>query len=129
MNKVTKHYVQFLSPGTFVGESWNEGITEQDPNAIAFPDRAYAFRMFVREDVIDRGETYTGKPTQVGPVYFHPESVVESLDQVRRNPMATKTLVSNMEGNGWSHIVWSRWGNWPQPWMPAEMVVLPRTAP
>jgi hypothetical protein len=29
-----------------------------------------------------------------------------------------------MECNGWKQMVWTRWGNWPQPFEPERMEVL-----
>ena len=39
-------------------------------------------------------------------------------------PRATPILISNMECNDWKQIIWTRWGNWPQPFDPATAEVL-----
>lgn len=115
MKKDIVHYVEFFSPGAFFGESWTVDIKDIDPKGIKWPANAYAFQIYEREDVVEGKKRYEGTPIKVGPMYYHPNSKVESLDEVRRNPKASKTLISNMKSNEWSHIIWSRWGNWPQP--------------
>jgi len=33
-------------------------------------------------------------------------------------------LLSNMRCNGWPSVIYSRWGNWPQPFDATKVVVL-----
>lgn len=127
MNKRIVHFVIFEAPGAFVAESFKREVAGPDPLAVEWPENAYAFRLFRREDVIDGDDTYTGKSQQIGKTYYHPDSKVETLAKVRANPKASPTLISNMVGNGWEQIVWSRWGNWPQPFEAADSEVLPHS--
>lgn len=116
MTKTIKYFARFLSPGSFVSNEWLVGINGIDPYSIEWPENAYAFTLHKRAEIMEEGGTlFVGNMEQIGPMYFHPDSVVESLEEVYKNPKKTETLISNMIGNGWSHIVWSRWGNWPQP--------------
>jgi hypothetical protein len=124
MNKETVYYARFWSPGSFVAEDWTKPISTPDPRKVEWPDRAYAFSIHKREDVVDGDKRYKGKPEQIGPLYYHPDSKVESLAEVRKNRKATDILISNMECNGWKQMVWTRWGNWPQPFEPERMEVL-----
>ena len=124
MHKHTVHYVIFWSPGSFVANEQTMTVQTSDPRKVAWPDNAYAFRLFRREDVIDGDKTYEGKPEQIGPIYYHPASVVQSLDEVRANPRATPILLDNMRFNGWEQIIWTRWMNWPQHFDPATMEIL-----
>lgn len=126
MKKTTVLYARYLAPGSFVANEWTAPVDSLDPRDVPWPDRAYAFTLHRREDVIDGDQTFTGKAEQIGPTYYHPDSKVESLDEVRGNPNATSILVSNMKMNGWTHIVWSRWGNWPQTFDPAKDEVIAR---
>jgi hypothetical protein len=123
MHKRTTHYVIFWHPGSFVAEESKRPVESADPRKVTWPDNAYAFRLFRREDVIDGDKTYEGKPEQIGPIYYHPDSVVQSLDEARTNPKATSILISNMECNAWAQIIWTRWGNWPQPFDAEKMEV------
>lgn len=124
MRKETVVYVTFLSPGSIVAAQWTKDVESLDPYAVDWPDRAYAFTMHTREDVVDGDTRYKGTPTRVGPVYYHPDSKVETLEEVRINPNAGSILISNMECNRWDRVVWSRWGNWPQPFEVEKAVVL-----
>jgi hypothetical protein len=124
MIKETVFYACFLSPGSFVAENWTQPIDTPDPRKVGWPENAYAFSIHKREDVIDGERRYEGKAEQVGPLYYHPDSFVQTLDEARANPKASKILISNMEINEWWQIIWTRWGNWPQPFEPDRMEIL-----
>ena len=124
MEKRTVYFATFWRPGSFFGESWTRDLSSLDPNAVEWPDEAYAFSLHKRQDVVDGDEVFRGKAKQVGGLYYHPDSAVETLAQAKKNPKATKTLIQNMEGNKWTHIAWTRWGTWPQAFDLKEDVVL-----
>lgn len=124
MNKVNVFYARFISPGSFVAETWTAPLTSPDPSSVEWPERAYAFTIHQREDVADGTQRFKGETKRIGPIYYHPDSVVESLEEVAKNPKATSILIGNMKGNGWTHVVWTRWGNWPQPFEADRMQVL-----
>ena len=126
MKKVTKYFVTFFSPGAFVAETSSREIAAPQPNNIEWPKDAYSFVIDERVDVVDGRKTYKGESKQVGPMYYHPDSKVETLEEVRKNPNATPIPISNMKGNGWDEIIWSRWGNWPQPFDREKHKVLGR---
>ena len=56
-------------------------------------------------------------------MYYHPDSKVEDLKEVEQNPNATDTLIRNIKNNGWDRIIWTRWGNWPQPFNPTKITL------
>ena len=116
MEKKQVCWVEYWTPGFIVGESFTEDLGDHlpEPGEIKWPKEAYCFNLYQREDLLEEGKTFKGEAKQVGHTYYHPDSKVESLEEVKRNPKATDVLIKNMEGNKWSHIVWSRWGNWPQ---------------
>ena len=123
-HKETKRIATFLEPGTFVGNSSQRYVESLDPYAIVWPENAYAVVLSEREDIVDGKTTYTG-PVKGGAItYYHPDSKVETLEQVKNNPRASEVLVSNMECNEWTQIVWTRWGTWPQPFNPKTMAVM-----
>lgn len=124
MHKRIVHYVTFWSPGSFVANEQTVSVESADPRKVKWPDSAYAFRMFRREDVIDGDKTYQGKPEQIGPIYYHPDSTVQSYEQAKGNLKATAILLDNMRINGWDQIIWTRWGNWPQHFDAKTMEVL-----
>ena len=127
MQKELKRFVTFMAPGAFVGECWTQDVESADPMAVEWPDNAYAFTMHEREDVVDGETRYTGTAAQVGPMYYHPDSKVETLEEVLRNPKRGPALVSNMKCNGWDSVIWTRWGNWPQPFEGGKATVLRHT--
>jgi len=126
MKKKRIYYVKFYSPGSFFANDWVVEYDDiPDPAKIEWPGNAYSFTVHNRLDVFEGDEVFTGKPEQIGPWYYHPNSKIETLDEVRNNPNATDILIGNMECNQWSHIVWSRWDNYPQPFDPTKHTVLP----
>lgn len=127
MKKKTVWYVMFDAPGLIVGEAWSgpEQETPIAPEEVEWPEDAYAFRIYKRTDVIDGKTVYRGTPQAVpNKRFYHPDSVVQSLEEVARRTTDTGILRHNMEANRWSHVVWTRWDNWPQPWDPKTMKIL-----
>lgn len=122
--KTTVFYATFFGTGSFVAENWKTDLTSGDPREVKWPQNAYAFTLHRREDVTVDGTVYRGTPDQLGPMYYHPDSVVEDLDQVKANPRATKVMIDNMRINEWPQIIWTRWGNWPQVFDADRMQVL-----
>ncbi|MBE3138868.1 MAG: hypothetical protein IMZ63_03525, partial [Actinobacteria bacterium] len=51
-----------------------------------------------------------------GKLYYHPDSKITTIAEVRCMQGDNKTLLKNMECNKWDKMIWSRWGNWPQPY-------------
>lgn len=126
MHKETVYQVKFMSPGAFVADTSMQDVASPDPRLVKWPDNAYAFTLTQREDVVDGDERYKGRHHRIGGLYYHPDSKVETAEQVGSNPAATRILIGNIRNWGWKHIVWSRWGNWPQGFDPALDVVLPK---
>lgn len=115
MDRITVRFARFLAPGSFVANEWTTPVESLDPNAVAWPDNAYAFTLHERVDLHDGPELFKGAEKQIGPMYYHPDSKVKTLAEVKADPASTRILVSNMECNGWGSLIYSRWGNWPQP--------------
>ena len=117
MNKKIKCYIRFYSPGSFTANTEDQSCDSLLPLAemVAWPERAYAFTLHQREDIINDEKTYRGEDEQIDPIYYHPDSQVTTLEETKNHRNATEILISNMEMNGWDAVVWTRWGNWPQP--------------
>jgi hypothetical protein len=106
MQKVTKRYLRFYYPGLIFSDSSDVEVEYDFPQTAVWPKNAFAYRRVTRSDIIECSETFRGKE-ETGPLVYHPDSKLESLEQVRLNPKATECLISNMEVNGWNKIVWT----------------------
>jgi hypothetical protein len=124
MDKTTTFYATFYAPGSFCANTWDVPLTSSDPRAIDWPERAYAFQIFERTDAHDGPEVFRGEPKAVGPLYYHHDSRIETLAELRENPRATPTLIGNCEWNKWDQVIWTRWGNWPQAFDPKHTAIL-----
>lgn len=125
MQKTQKTWIRFYTPGSFTAYTWDvDAWGEVDPTKVEWPDKAYAFTIHTRTDIEEDGEIFKGKVEQIGVMYYHPDSKIEVLEDVKKNPNSTSTLISNMECNKWDSIVWNRWGNWPQPYEADKATVL-----
>ena len=82
MDRVTVRYVRFFSPGSFCANDWTEPVNTADPCAVVWPENAYAFTLHERVDALDGIETFKGEAKQVGPMYYHPDSKIETLAEV-----------------------------------------------
>lgn len=119
------YWVRFWSPGLVFGNQWTQDIDHLDPARIEWPENAYAFSLHQRTDIIDDDDQrFEGKSQQVGPLYYHPKSYVETLEEVKERLPNERILIDNMECNGYHRIIWTRWNNWPQPYDPDKIAIL-----
>lgn len=127
---VSKHFVTFYSPGTFVAETSEFPIRAWDVEAAKklasgvkerYGALPYGFRFTTRT----RGaKDLDSKQTAQSPMYFL-GGKVETLAEVKaRATKDDRILVSNMEGNGYARIITnSNSWRWTQP-LGADDVVL-----
>lgn len=129
--EMKRHFVTFLSPGTFVAEnstreveSWDveaakaiaEGITERH-NAIPY---GFYFHTMERKP----GEWEPSR-TATSPMYYLPHCKVETLEEVEaRNDPKESILRSNMRCNGFNRVVTTTKGwRWTQPLNDTDVVL------
>ena len=126
MQKHSKLYVEFQTPGIMFADMWTEDVSSTDPNDVKWPENAYAFRMYSRESIEEGGEVFMAHPKQIGKTYYHPDSKVRTLREVQMMDKdgEHKILISNMKGNKWDAVVFTRWGNFPQPYDKEDSEVL-----
>lgn len=130
MKKSYSYWIEYHTPGLIVGESYTVDC-DVPPSweDIRFPDNAYAATLWQREDVIDGAEVYRGQPERIGKqFYYHPDSRITTLEQLKNGDHGFEVgpaLLSNMRCNRWDAVVWSRWGDWPQPYDPEDIEILP----
>ena len=125
MDKVTVHYVRFYSTGSFCANDWTAEVQSADPAAVVWPENAYAFTLHERVDVLDGPKRFEGKPQQLGLMYYHPDSAVKTQAEIaaKADPR-DRILLQNMKCNSWPAVIYSRWGNWPQPYEADKVRIL-----
>lgn len=129
-----KHFVSFLSPGTFVSEettreieSWDVARAQKMAAKITerYGATPYAFRFTTRGRTADELDS---RVLRSSPMYYM-NGRIRTLEQVKARQFPKEsTLIANMECNGWDRIVEKKpeapgW-NWCQP-LNADDVVLP----
>lgn len=125
MSEITKTYrLCFMHPGLFVGETSRVDCGESEPDltTIEWPESAYAVQVEVTHFAAVNGETYTRNET--GKLYYHPDSKIATVDEVRARRPNETTLIANMECNKWDRVIWTRHDRWPQPFDPERMEIL-----
>lgn len=127
MRTSTEFIAVYFYAGTICADTSETVFNSLEEVTLAdWPNRAYAYKLYQQDIVTDTGtgKVYRCDRTEVdGKLHYHPDSKVETLEQVRNNPNATETLIRNMECNGWDSIVWTRYGNWPQPFDKETMCI------
>ncbi len=130
MCKVSQHFVTFFSPGTFVAETSTKPIDEWDvaaAQAMAHDVKErhgavpYAFQFTTRErgpDDLDSHEAARSGLYYIG-------GLVRTIEEVRAQGAASeRTLLSNMEGNGWDRVWETTEGwKWTQPLREGDVVL------
>lgn len=126
-----KHFVTFYSPGTFVAEHSTKEIASWDIEAAKQMTRdirerynaaPYGFQFSTRE----RGDDdFDSKETARSPLYWL-GGTIETLAEVKaRATDKERTLVANMEGNGYDRIITNTnsW-RWTMPFVEGQDVLL-----
>lgn len=100
-----KHFVEFLSPGTFVSEvsqkeikSWDVETAKQMATSIKERHNAtpYGFRFITRER---KANELDSKVTKTSGIYYLGGKVLTLADVKARNDDKDRILISNMEMN------------------------------
>lgn len=107
---IEKHFVTFLSPGTFLAEQTTKEIPEWDPEAAMkmadditerYGATPYGFYFTTRRN---DGELDSKEVARSG-TYFLGGEILTVEDVRARNDPDEKILLSNMENNGYEKIV------------------------
>ena len=117
-----KHYVEFYYPGSLVAETEVKQIKNRKER-FKIPEYAFGYRFFDKEEVEVKGETLTGRRKNWSGMHYFGE--VMSLKEVKEQRLSirgSKTLIRNMEGNGWKRVVKTRCGNF-QPFEKRDRLV------
>lgn len=106
-----KHFVEFLSPGTFVSEITTREISSWDvAQALIlardirerYSARPYGFRFLTRE----RSDTdLDSQVTRRSGTYFLGGTVLTLAEIQARSDPRDRILISNMQRNGWDRVI------------------------
>lgn len=106
-----RHFITFMSPGTFVPEqtrkpigSWDVevGIRMSKEITERHNSKPYGFYFTTRERGVD---DFDSKQTQISPMYFL-GGKIETVDEIEARGLAgEKILLSNMKGNGYDRVI------------------------
>ena len=112
-----KHYVEYLYPGIIVSETSVSEIPERDVSKVNISDRCFGFRFFDRTVTVVDGELLTGDRKNVSGWHYQGEKMtLEQVKATNGNDGKYDILISNMECNGWSTVVKTKFGQF----MPLE---------
>lgn len=100
---VTKHYVKFFLPGSFMSDTSVKPTETRDPDKIEWLDRAYCARFFSRTEIEIDGETLVGERRDVSNRFFL-GGTVKMIHDVRTESPGS-ILLQNMESNGWDRVI------------------------
>jgi hypothetical protein len=128
-SKMKKHFVTFLSPGTFVAEdttksiaSWNVDKAKEMASAIIerYGATPYCFYFTTRERT---DKDFDSKETAKSSMYFLGGKVL-TLQEVKKQMPDAKILISNMECNHIKKVIVNNnsW-QWIQPFGDKDQVV------
>lgn len=112
METKTITYVEYIYPGAFFSESGVQKVTDRDISKLDIPDGAFAFKFFdiiftkTEDDVAMQSDhlNISGKHYIGGKLY--------TVDEVKRDFPDSRTLISNLVGNGHTGAIHCRTGNW-----------------
>lgn len=125
-----KHFVKFLSPGTFCAEETVKEISSWDVDAAIemmkqiterYGSKPYGFYFLTRARADDELDSKVVKTSGM----YYINGVVETLEEIKaKNNPDDRILISNMESNGWKSVVttYSPY-EWTQPFNDDDKVV------
>lgn len=122
----TYTFVEVLFPGSFYPEESVHKVKARNPEAIAkkYPG-CFAFTFYDRtqkETTVD-GEPQTVYEKQKNKTgRYYPDGQLFTVEGLKSLPGDHETLISNMECNGWKHVVKTRRGNF-QPFEKGDVIL------
>ena len=125
-----KHFVRFLSPGTFASEETTKEISVWDVQKALLMSKEiterygatpYAFQFITRGRKDDELDSHIVKRS--GTYYIN--GVIETLEEIKaKHSPSNSILISNMEYNNWPAVVTvTNKGSWTQPFCEEDRVV------
>lgn len=117
----TRHYAEYLMPGSFFPEETTKRLDERNVEEAIMkaPKSAFCFSLYDIDYVkLDLEQAnVVGKDEAAGPVknksgrYYLGGKIYTVAELKKAHPDKT-ILICNIEGNGYTHAIQSRLGNW-----------------
>jgi len=129
--EMKRHFVTFMSPGTFVAEdstkqveSWDVKTAQEMAETIEERHGATPYGFYFSTQERGAGE-WQPKQTAKSSMYYLPHCKVETLEEIEaRNDPKESILRSNMRCNGWKRVVVTTKGwRWTQPLNDTDVVL------
>lgn len=107
-----QHYIEWLMPGSFLSETYSEKVQRAGFVPEKIPDRVFGYRHYSRTEMISNGEHLVGSPSErTGTTYFGEELDMAGVIALNEKFDGNyRILISNMENNGWTRVVRTRFG-------------------
>ncbi|OGH92613.1 MAG: hypothetical protein A2534_00145 [Candidatus Magasanikbacteria bacterium RIFOXYD2_FULL_39_9] len=127
---VRKHFVQFLYSGSFFSEDSSKEVAERNPSKVEVPQGAFCFSFY---DQIVGVAIENGKEIPVSSGMLDKSSnyyyggKVYTVARLKKEFPNDKTLISNIEGNGYKRAIRCRTGNW-QPFENGDVFIEEKVA-
>lgn len=129
LEMLTKHYVEFYTPGVIVSEAdrrevlrWDVQLAAELMRAIGRGSRQpYGFRFITigRED-----SEFSPREVARGPMYFLPGRVRSYEDIAAEKLASNEILLFNMRTNGWRWMIdWPSMSSWCAPLLDGDRVL------
>lgn len=116
MKKVITRFIAFRRKNILFDEidSRVVDVFPAPTDALFDNEAQYAFYFQERVDIHDEGEVFYGDVKTVSPTYFRSGSVVETIEEAKRNPKVTPILIDNLNDNQWKKVIWTpNWSVYP----------------
>jgi len=114
--EVTKTYVEYMYPGSFMSEYESHVAENRDPKKLNVPKSAFGFKFYDQTSkkikIDGKEQTAWGARKKESGIYY-PSGQVFTAETLRalKDGQAYDILIYNMECNGWKQVVRTRRGN------------------
>ena len=114
MDYIRRTYIEFVYPGTLFNETSTKEVKSRDTARVNVPDGAFGFKFF---DILEATVEADGKSVKLtsarineSPMFYYGGRIYTRAEAAREIPN-NRTLLSNMDGNGWDRVIKTRAGD------------------
>lgn len=117
--------MEFLYPGVMFSESSTHEVESREVSKVKVPKNAFGFKFFdilsVVVDADGKKVQLTSEHINVSPMHYYGGKLY-TVAELKREFPNERTLIGNIEGNGYKKAVRCRTGNW-QPFEDTDVFV------